>query len=342
MSRSNHGLPLRGGPLGALIIASLFWAMTAYGHGGGSDDDNVTVRAVLDPLPPALSSLRVQLRKTLAPQLLVGNPTDKPLTIKDETGRTFLRIGPGKTEGDLGAASFHRTNTLMAPGAIPADASGQSRWTVVEPTPNWGWFDLRLRTSGVDVPHRVVDAGEPAPVGHWSVPVRLGETESAISGHFEYVPPATGMVEAQVVDAGALKGQALVRAMPGSARPGLFVSYRGDAPVTLMGEQGEPFLRFTPHGVEANRHSPTWAAVAPAGSPSFVADKDDAGARWATISSGSSYGWIEPRAAYAGKVENPTQPGVVKHWQIPIRIGDRSSRIEGLTKWFPVQSVAGN
>lgn len=340
MSCSNLSLPPRGGLFFAFIIANLLWATTAHGHGGGSDEDQGSVRAVLDPLPPELSSLRVQLRTTLAPQLLVANPTDKPLTIEDETGRLFLRIGPENTEGDLGTAAFHRTNTLMAPGAIPADASSNPRWAVVEATPNWGWFDLRLRTSAIDIPHQVVDAGKPASVGQWSVPVRLGDTESAISGRFEYVPPVAGIVQAQVVDVGVLKGQALVRAMPGSARPGLFLSYRGDSPLTLMGEQDEPFLRFSSQGVEANRHSPTWAMVAPAGAPSFVDNKGAAEVRWATVSSGRSYGWIEPRAAYVGIVESPTRSGVVKRWQIPIRIGDSSSRIEGVTEWFPVEPVA--
>lgn len=341
MSRFNVSLPFPGGLLCALIAANLLWAVTAYGHGSGSDEGKGSVRAVLDPLPPALSSLRVQLRKTLAPQLMIDNPTDTPLTIEDESGRSFLRIGPGNTKGDLGAAAFHRSNTLMAPGAIPANASVEPHWKVVESTPNWGWFDLRLRTDPINVPHRVVDAGKPATVGRWAVPVRLGETDSVISGHFEYVPPADGIMEAAVVDVGALKGQALVRAMPGNARPGLFVSYRGESPLTLMGEQDEPFLRFSSQGVQANRHSPTWARVAPAGSPSFVDSKDDTDALWVTISGGRSYGWIEPRTAYADTIDDPTRTGVVKRWQIPVRIGDRSSRIKGHTKWIPVEPIAG-
>lgn len=340
----DHIRPPRGRFFVAFLTGALtvLWAAVAHSHGGGSDEDNGSVRAVLDPLPPELSSLRVQLRKTLAPQLLVANPTDQLLTVNDEAGRPFLRIGPEHTEGDLGAAAFHRTNTLMAPGAIPAEASGDPRWTVVEVTPNWGWFDLRLRTDAVDLPHQVVDAGERAPVGKWSVPVRLGDTESVISGSFEYVPTAAGIVQAQVVDTGVLTGQALVRAMPGSARPGLFLSYRGDSPLTLMGEQDEPFLRFTPQGVEANRHSPTWGMVAPAGSPSFVENKGNTEARWARISDGRSYGWIDPRAAYAGKIEDPTRSGVVKRWQIPILIDETSSHIQGVTEWFPIEEVASN
>lgn len=325
----------------AIVALSFLWASVAHSHGGGDDEENSgRVRVVLDPLPPALSELRVQLRKTLAPQLLVANPTNKPLTISDEQGRGFLRIGPEKTEGDLGAAAFHRTNTIMAPGSIPADDSGDPRWTVVEAAPHWGWFDLRLRTNGIDLPHKVVDAKEPAALGRWSVPVQLGDVDSVISGHFEYVPAANGIAQAKVVDAGALQGQALIRALPGSARPGLFLSYRGDSPLIIMGEQDEPFLRFSQRGVEANRYSPTWARVAPAGAPSFVAGKTSKNTLWARVSNSRSYGWIEPRTARTGEIEKPTEPGIVKHWQVPVIIGENASRIQGVTEWFPVKAIA--
>ncbi len=314
----------------------LMWAAFAYGHGNGSGDDKGTVHAVLDPLPAELSELRIQLRRTLAPQLLVANPTDKPLIIDDESGRPFLRIGPGHAEGDLGAAAFHRTNTLMAPGAIPAEASEDPRWAKVEATPNWGWFDLRLRTDSVEVPDQAIHDGEKASIGTWSIPVQYGDTESVISGHFEYRPDPAGIIQANVADLGALQGKAMVRAMPGSDRPGLFVSYFGDTPMTLLGEQGEPFLRFSQEGVEANRHSQTWASVAQAGAPSFLETSEPTSVRWARVSKGKSYGWIEPRASYSGPVEDTSSQAVVKRWQIPVLIGDSSTEIQGETEWFPV------
>lgn len=336
----NHSRPPRGRLFVAFITAALALPWAAHTHGHSSGPAEGGVNAVLGPLPPALSSLRVQLRTTLAPQLLVANPTDQILTVNDEAGRPFLRIGPDGTEADLGAAAFHRTNTLMAPGAFAAEASEQPRWATVEASPNWGWFDLRLRTEAIEPPHPVVDAAVREQVGQWSIPVRLGDTDSVISGHFEYVPAPAGTVQARIVDMGALKGQALLRAMPGSSRPGLFVSYRGESPLTLMGEQEEPFLRFSPDGVEVNRHSPTWAQIAPAGAPRFVAGKDGADTDWVKVSGSRSYGWIDPRAAYSGQVEDPSRSSVVKRWEIPIRIGDRSSLIQGETDWLPIQSVA--
>lgn len=322
------------------VALTLLWTGIAHGHSPTDGDSKGSVHAVLDPLPSELSELQVQLRETLAPQLLVGNPTRQPLIIKDETGRPFLRVGPDATEGDLGTAAFHRTNTIMAPGAIAPEASENPRWAMVEATPNWGWFDLRLRTNGLEVPHEVVDAGDTTSIGEWAIPVKLGETERLISGRFEYRPDAMGTVQAKVADVGALQGQALVRAMPGSARPGLFLFYYGDSPLTLMGEQDEPFLRFSQKGVEANRKSSTWAKVAPAGAPSDSTSDNSAEARWAQISGGRSYGWVEPRAGYSGRVDDPSQSALVKRWQIPIRIGDSRSHIQGETEWLPAEADA--
>jgi len=333
----NPGRPPGGRRYIVLVTTALTLLWASFTHGHSEDQDKGRVHAVMDPVPEELSELRLQLRRTLAPQLLVANPTDKPLIIKDEAGRSFLRIGPDNTEGDLGAAAFHRTNTLLAPGAIPAEASESPRWAVVEASPNWGWFDLRLRTEGIDVPADVVDAGKLASIGTWSVPVRLGDTESVISGRFEYRPAASGIIQANIGDLGALRGQAMVRAMPGSSRPGLFLSYFGASPLTLMGEQGEPFLRFSQQGVQANRHSPTWAKVAPAGAPSYVENDGTMTVSWAKVSNGKSYGWIEPRAGYSGRVENPSRPGLLKSWQIPVNIGDTTSRIQGQTEWLPVE-----
>jgi len=340
ISLSRHSRFRRGRLFSVFMAAALLWATNAHGHGGDSDPDSGSVRAVLGPIPPALSALRVQLRTTLAPQLLVANPTRKPLTIEDETGRAFLRIGPEQTEADLGAAAFHRTNTVMAPGAFPQEASGDQRWQVVEATSNWGWFDLRLRADSVDVSHQIADAGKRATVARWSIPVTLGDTRSAIVGRFEYVPAPRGIAQARVTDTGALQGQALVRAMPGSSNPGLFLSYRGEQSVTVMGLQGEPFLRFSERGVDANRHSPTWARVAPAGAPAFIDNGDEAEAAWAQVSTTRSYGWIEPRLAYADTPGNAEHSQVVKRWQIPVHVDGADSAIGGVTEWQPRQPLA--
>jgi hypothetical protein len=341
MSRRDLSRPPVGGRLFARLVAALLVALAAglisqpaLAHGG---DDEAPVEAVLDTLPAELAGLRVQLRRTLAPQLLVANPSDKTLTVLDDNDRAFLRIGGDEVQADLGAAAFHRTNTLMAPGAIAADASHAPNWQQVEPASNWGWFDLRLRTDTVTVPHAVKDAGKRARVGDWSIPVVYGDQRSAITGHFEFAPAPGGIPEARVVDSGAVGDKALVRAMNGSARTGLFVSYRGSEPLIVYGAADEPLFRFDAKGTAVNRHSPTWQRIAPPGKPGHIAGD---GTRWARLSAQKSYGWVDPRAGYTGTVEAADETSVIKRWTIPVTIGGTESAIEGVTEWKPVKPLA--
>lgn len=327
------------GPLVLLLVCCCF-ATAAQAH-GDSGPAKPTVRAVLDPLPDALpEALHIELRRTLAPQLLVSNPTRQTLQVMDGDGRAFLKIGPDHVRADLGDTAFHRSNTLMAAGTFSADASKKPHWQTVATDPGWGWFDLRLRTDDVTVPHKIVDAGKRTTVGHWSVPVRLGDSDTAIRGRFVFVPPPSGIAEARVVDTGLPGDSALVRAMPGSTRPGLFMSYHGRQPLIVSGRHGEPLLRFSGDHVDANRHSPTWAAITPAGSPDYQPASPDQAPAWAQVSTSAGYGWIEPRAAYHGTVDNPDESSVVKHWRVPITVGDHTSAIRGVTEWRPITPLA--
>lgn len=296
---------------------------------------------VLDPLPEALEGLRVELRRTLAPQLAVYNPTGQRLTVFDRQGRPFLRIGPQGTQADLGAAAFHRSNTLMAPGSIAEDAGEAPRWRQVEASPSWGWFDLRLRTGAIEAPDEGRHAGGDAEVGTWSIPVQLGDTRSVISGRFLYQPAPEGLYQAKLDSVPKLAPGVAVHVLTGP-RPGLFINNAGAAEFTVLGVEGEPFLRFVPGKVLANRNSPTWAAVAPAGGPEPVQTGPANEPSWVLVSATSSYGWIEPRAKYDGEPPTGSEPTVVKTWSVPVRRQGGASSIRGVTEWLPFQPAAEN
>jgi hypothetical protein len=83
-----------------LSLALLLAAPLAWSHGAGNDDVIVT----MDAVPAALDAIRVELRKTLAPQLVMENSTGIPVEVIGSDGITFLRLGPA---GALNDAALH-------------------------------------------------------------------------------------------------------------------------------------------------------------------------------------------------------------------------------------------
>jgi hypothetical protein len=120
-------------------------ARPARAHGGGDG----RVRAVLDePLPRALDGMRIETHRTIAPQLVVENPTPRVLEVLDESGAAFVRIGPGGVEANVAARAWFQTLGPDAPipGAL-RDGTHEPRWVHASATHSFGWFEPRLDAS---------------------------------------------------------------------------------------------------------------------------------------------------------------------------------------------------
>ena len=151
------------------------------------------------------------------------------------------------------------------------------------------------------------------------------------------MPEAQGIPEARVTATGPLASSTLVRAMNGSARSGVFVSYRGEQALVVYGAYDEPMLRFADSGVDVNRHSETWQQIAPAGAPNYIAGED---ADWATVSTQPNYGWVDPRIGFVDEVAATDESVVLKRWSIPVKVGEQRATIDGITEWKPVTPLA--
>jgi hypothetical protein len=119
--------------------------------------------------------------------------------------------------------------------------------------------------------------------------------------------------------------------------------------VTVLGRDGEPFLRLGPAGVEVNLHSATFAEVARLrGGASLALDpRADTPPRWERLSSVPRYGWVDLRTAYAdGEVPDAVAKAGVRaellRWVVPLRIGTGEDaavvRVEGVTEWQPFEA----
>ncbi|MEQ5816813.1 hypothetical protein J3362_14960 [Marinobacter sp. NFXS11] len=76
-------------------------------------------------------------------------------------------------------------------------------------------------------------------------------------------------------------------------RPGILLSYQGETPLTVLGNENEAFLRFTGKVVMVNRDSPSWRNLPNASDLSgMIADDNET---WALLSQSASFGWLDPR-----------------------------------------------
>ena len=101
--------------------------------------------------------------------------------------------------------------------------------------------------------------------------------------------------------------------------------------VIVLGYLGEPFLRFSPGGVEANLASPT------AGSTRVVARADavaSPGVRWQRVRRGHVFAWhdnrLRPEAVVSGRAHRPRE---VARWSIPLLVDRRATALVG-SEWY--------
>jgi len=325
-----------------LALAGAIAPAVASAHG---PDLGGELEVRLDPLAPELAGVRAQVQRTVTHQLVVENTSDRVLEVLDDRGVPFVRIGPDGVEGNLASPAWYRG---YAPdGRVPPDlleriARGEppaARWVRARREPTWGWFDQRLAAgSHADAAH------EHAP-RRFEVPVRIGGVASALHGSFVPLPRRTGTLSARLVSASELAPGVRIALVPGRVASFLLQNDAAE-PVTVLGRDGEPFVRLSPAGVEANLHSATFADAARlrGGASLALEPNADAEPRWERLTSTPSYGWVDLRTAYP---EDEVPEAVAKggkrvellRWAVPVRIGAADDapvvRVDGVTEWKP-------
>jgi hypothetical protein len=113
--------------------------------------------------------------------------------------------------------------------------------------------------------------------------------------------------------------------------------------VVVLGYRSEPYLRVGPTGVSENRRSPSAYANRFATAPSRIpADLDPAAPpRWRRIKKAPEAVWHDHRSHWSGP-DPPTVTAdrghrqvIVRNWQIPLRLGQRTALIQGDIVWVP-------
>ena len=342
-------LPSRpSGGLVAWALAALFVAVAgvipATAHEGGEGLSNV-----VDSVLPATAGLTVAVVASVADELVVENRSPDVVTVPDPGGRPFLRIGPDGVLADLNAPFWYTSNNPGASPVLPpgVTTSVDARWAKVATEPSWGWFDPRLPSRDVEPPARPAP-GATVHLAQWAIPLTIGGHPVRVSGHQEY-SPVTGSVRARITAPPPTSTGLVLTLVAGGRAPGVFGSWSGTVPATIVGEAGEPFLRFGPTGADANLDSPTWreAQQARGQTPgetvgAAVGTGSVAGGpvRWKHLDDVPRISWIDPRLTYRPGVPPPDvqarrQPSELLRWTIPVEAASVRTDVAGVTEWVP-------
>lgn len=324
-----------------LLAAGIFACVTtAHGHAGGNED----VMATIDAVPAALAGIKVELHKTLGQQLVVENATDSPLEVLGIDGEPFLRIGPEGVHANVNARDWYRFYSI---GGVPLpprlaslqkDARLAPDWQIVSRQRAWGWFDTRLDTEPLKVPHRVRDSQVRTAFKAWRIPVRLQGNRQLLTGQFQFMPQPRGFYEARITSPAEIAPGVFLQVMQGPV-PGFMLSNAGQQTVTILGRDGKPFIEMNATGVRANIHSSTWRSSGLAES-SFVAP--DAGVSagnevaWQVRSVTPRYTWLDVRAVAAADdvaAGKPAARTAAQQWEIPFSVDGQAGTVRGITKW---------
>lgn len=285
----------------------------------------------IDEVTPALPAVVVvQVQANVAAQLVVANPTSTVLEAVGTGDRPFLRISSAGVFGDIASEDFLRTTNPN--GALPKVTTGPARWVQLSAGNSWGWYDHRLHPRDLPAP---ADTQRASRLAGFEVPLAYGGQRHVVRGSVSFRP----LLGAFQVSADPAAAPLVVQALPGRL-PGVFLSDPGLAPLTVLGRDGEPFLRFGPRGVEVNRNSRTHvedrqargiAAGPPSPTPAFELVGPGA----------SSYTWLDARLRYpeeppAPSVLSAPAPTVVSRWQVPLVGG---GALTGTVSWVPERSA---
>jgi hypothetical protein len=316
-------MPRRSGRSGSVVVLAalglLLLAAPSRAH--GTDPGIVSVvDAVTPPLPRAVV---VQVETNVAAQVVVDNPTALPLEVLAPTGEVFLRISRAGVIANLGSPEFAATSSPA--GAAPR-SRGPDRFVRVSGGSSWGWYDHRLHPARLRAP---VD-GRATRLGAFEVPLRYGGVPTTLRGHLEY-RPVRGAFEAAVR---SVPPGLAVSVLQGRL-PGLFVTAR--VPLTVLGRDGEPFLRSDGRALQVNTASRTYVEDREA--RGLTAAPPGVTPRWQPVG-GASYTWLDGRLGYPlaeppASVLARSRPTTVLAWRVPVVEGGSTLLLTGDLRWVP-------
>lgn len=322
---------------GTLVAGSP--APPADAHAGAADGTRPFITG-LEPAVPGLAASVLFAGDWQVNLLAVGGDE---VSVLDDTGRPFIRIGATGVDGDYGAPGWYQSAVMSNVSGIVRlpdgiNAASPPDWRPVSRARAWAWYDQRVKGEAGAVTPSMIAEAVPVRLRDFAIPLLVGGKPVAVKGYIEFEPPRGRYVHrltsapqaAPGVEVGLLGGQAV---------PTITVRNDSKETVTVVGADGEPFLRIG-ETVDANLASPTWTQVGRTlgRTPKVVADPT-APPQWERISEGRLASWADLRSRPPDSEPQIAtgEPIDVKRWTIPLRIGDRPVELTGVTAFEPLR-----
>jgi hypothetical protein len=124
-----------------------------------------------------------------------------------------------------------------------------------------------------------------------------------------------------------------VRVVDGDQR--LWMSVNRRLTAIVLGLRGEPYLRFSPHGVDENLRSPTTYLDRPVPAELPPGLGADARPEWRRLTGAHSYMWYEDRLQALALGAHGDSPGSVGAWVIPMVVDGRRFDVRGRLDFQP-------
>lgn len=331
----------------AIILLGVITPVTAHKR------NHPFIRITLDPLPPALQGIQVQLYDRIAPQVLLANPTAAVIEVMDLHGNAFLRISATQVTANQVSSTWYESyfpdGVAAQPGLAVLGAALPALWKPVAQDNSWGWYDPRLDASQFTIPP-ATDRMQRT-LGRWQIPLQINGEATALSGEFRYEPPPAGVLHTELITAYPQGSEVRFTIVQGRY-PALFVESHAAQPIMLLDRNNIAFLSIGPDHVYANPHSVGWrhsgraathhkagAVLSPTVAGCVVKPAD----HWIKVANTSRYSYIEPRLHQPNgrpttAVVAAGKPAVLAEWEIPYCYQGVRKQLLGFNWWQPQSS----
>jgi hypothetical protein len=176
------------------LVAALAVASPAAAH---SADTPVAsdYRCVVTGIAPPLAGLTVR-PVNAGTELELVNHSGRTIEVLGYSGEPYLRVGADGVYQNANSPATYLNETLTGGVAPPASAGSAMppAWQRLSATPAVLWHDHRVHALGAPPSSVLTNPGVPQRIRTWSVPLRDGVHDFAVTGTLDWVPPPTPAV----------------------------------------------------------------------------------------------------------------------------------------------------